>query len=49
MSSVSSSQPDDIDDKGIEDIFKDFPLSEEIYLFNLEEKLKKDMVYKKNL
>jgi len=49
ISSVSSSQPDDIDDDGIEDIFKDFPLSEEINLINLEEKLKKDMIYKRKL
>jgi len=51
ISSVSSlSQPaDDIDDEGIEDIFNDFPLSEEINLINLEEKLKKDMSYKKKL
>jgi len=49
ISSVSSSQPDDIDDEGIEDIFNDFPLSEEINLIHLEEKLKKDMIYKKKL
>jgi len=51
ISSVSSlSQPaDDIDDEGIEEIFNDFPLSEEINLINLEEKLKKDMSYKKKL
>jgi len=49
ISSVSLSQPaDDIDDEGIEDIFNDFPLSEEINLINLEEKLKKDISYKKN-
>lgn len=48
--SVCSSQPaDDIDDEGIEDIFNDFPLSEEIHLISLEEKLKKDMIYKKKL
>jgi len=49
ISSVSSSQPDDIDDEKIEDIFNDFPLSEEINLINLEEKLKNDMIYKKKL
>lgn len=50
ISSVSLSQPaDDIDDEGIEDIFNDFPLSEEINLINLEEKLKKDMSYKKKM
>jgi len=42
ISSVCSSQPaDDIDDEGIEDIFNDFPLSEEIHLISKEEKLKK--------
>jgi len=50
ISSVSLSQPaNDIDDEGIEDIFNDFPLSEEINLINLEKKLKKDMSYKKKL
>lgn len=49
ISSVSSSQPDDIVDEGIKDIFNNFPLSEKIDLMNLEEKLKKDMVYRKKL
>ncbi|KAL5245924.1 hypothetical protein ACI65C_013332 [Semiaphis heraclei] len=50
ISSVSMSQPDiDIDDEGIEDIFNEFPLSEEIHIINLEEKLKKDLSYKKKL